>query len=47
MADFIFIDRDIFETTDTRRIAATQVLETYLGGAKVWDRSTMTSAAPR
>jgi len=38
MADFIFIDRDIFDSADARRIAATQVLETYLGGVRVWER---------
>jgi len=47
MADFVFIDRDIFSGLDAHRIAETQVLETYVGGAKVWDRSTATSAAPR
>ena len=38
MADFIFIDRDIFAEGDQRRIRDTQVLETYVGGAKVWER---------
>jgi predicted amidohydrolase YtcJ len=39
-ADFIFVDRDIFaEGTTARQIAETQVLETYLGGTKVWDRA--------
>ena len=38
MADFIFIDRDIFELTDQRQIRATEVLETYLSGVKVWER---------
>jgi predicted amidohydrolase YtcJ len=39
-ADFIFVDRDIFaEGTTPRQIAGTQVLETYLGGTKVWDRA--------
>ncbi len=38
MADFIFIDRDIFEISDQREIRGTQVLETYLGGNKVWER---------
>jgi predicted amidohydrolase YtcJ len=38
MADFIFIDRDIFAGADQRAIRGTQVLETYLGGQKVWER---------
>lgn len=38
MADFIFIDRDIFTAPDQRAIRGTQVLETYLGGQKVWER---------
>ncbi len=38
MADFIFIDRDIFALQDQRQVRDTQVLETYLGGVKVWER---------
>ncbi len=38
MADFIFIDRDIFALTDQREIRGTQVLETFVGGQKVWER---------
>ena len=38
MADFIFVDRDIFATGDQREIRGTQVLETYVGGEKAWDR---------
>ncbi|HYI47784.1 MAG TPA: amidohydrolase [Allosphingosinicella sp.] len=38
MADFIFIDRDIFQIHDQRRIGETQVLETYVAGQKVWQR---------
>jgi predicted amidohydrolase YtcJ len=38
MADFVFIDRDIFTTEDQRRIRDTQVLETYLAGTRVWQR---------
>ena len=39
MADFIFIDRDIFSPQATPAdIRATQVLETYLGGRQVWSR---------
>jgi predicted amidohydrolase YtcJ len=37
MADFIFIDRDIFEATP-QQIRDTKVLETWLAGAKVWER---------
>jgi predicted amidohydrolase YtcJ len=38
MADFLFIDRDIFALTDQRQIRETQVLETWLAGRKVWER---------
>ncbi|HYI64338.1 MAG TPA: amidohydrolase [Allosphingosinicella sp.] len=38
MADFIFIDRDIFAAANQREIRATQVLETYVAGQKVWER---------
>ena len=39
MADFVFIDRDIFaEGTSARQIAETRVIETYLGGVRVWER---------
>jgi len=38
MADFLFIDRDIFELNDQRQIRETQVLETWLAGRKVWER---------
>jgi predicted amidohydrolase YtcJ len=37
-ADFIFIDRDIFDNLPPRDIRETRVLETYVGGAKVWER---------
>ncbi|HEV2078686.1 MAG TPA: amidohydrolase [Allosphingosinicella sp.] len=40
MADFIFIDRDIFANASAEQIRGTQVLETYVGGRKVWDRTT-------
>jgi hypothetical protein len=36
-ADFIFIDRDIF-AIQPREIRDTKVLETYVGGRKVWQR---------
>ncbi|MEA3030720.1 MAG: hypothetical protein QOJ53_409 [Sphingomonadales bacterium] len=38
MADFVFIDRDIFEGATAAQIRETQVTETYLGGVKVWER---------
>ena len=38
-ADFIFLDRDIFAERDQREIRETQVLETYVGGRKVWERN--------
>jgi predicted amidohydrolase YtcJ len=37
-ADFIFVDRDIFAEPTPERIRGTQVLETYLGGRRVWER---------
>jgi predicted amidohydrolase YtcJ len=39
MADFVFIDRDIFRTSNPNEIRETQVLETWLGGVKVWERA--------
>ena len=37
LADFIFIDRDIFAVAP-REVRDTRVLETWLGGRKVWQR---------
>ena len=37
-ADFVFIDRDIFTDAAPRQISETRVLETYVGGVKVWER---------
>ena len=37
-ADFVLVDRDIATATPTD-IAATQVLETWIGGRRVWERS--------
>jgi predicted amidohydrolase YtcJ len=37
-ADFILIDRDIFTQRDQRRVRDTQVLETWVGGKRVWAR---------
>lgn len=40
LADFLFIDRDIFAVGATpAQIRETQVIETWIGGRKVWDRS--------
>jgi len=36
-ADFLFIDRDIFAATPAE-VRQTRVLETWLGGRKVWER---------
>ncbi|MDT9597962.1 amidohydrolase [Sphingosinicella rhizophila] len=36
MADFIFIDRDIFADATPEQIGATKVLETWMAGARVW-----------
>jgi predicted amidohydrolase YtcJ len=38
MADFVFIDRDIFDGATPQQIRETRVMETYLAGAKVWER---------
>jgi predicted amidohydrolase YtcJ len=37
-ADFILVDRDIFTERDQRRVRGTQVLETWVGGKRVWTR---------
>lgn len=37
LADFIFIDRDIFQVAPTE-VRETKVLETWVGGRKVWQR---------
>lgn len=37
-ADFVFIDRDIFMTSDPNAIRETQVLETWVAGRKAWWR---------
>jgi predicted amidohydrolase YtcJ len=38
-ADFLFIDRDIFDNRDQRHVRGTQVIETWVGGRRVWSRS--------
>ena len=47
MADFLFIDRDIFEITDQRQIRETQVLETWISGRKAWERRGPASGVSR
>lgn len=37
-ADFLFLDRDIFQTSDPTEIRGTQVLETWVGGRQAFDR---------
>ena len=37
-ADFLFIDRDIFMTSDPNAIRETRVLETWIGGRRAWER---------
>jgi predicted amidohydrolase YtcJ len=38
VADFLFIDRDIFRAEDQRQIRDTAVIETWIAGRKVWQR---------
>ena len=47
MADFIFIDRDIFRTSDPSAIRATQVLETWIGGRRAWSRTPQPEPQPQ
>jgi predicted amidohydrolase YtcJ len=42
MADFVYIDTDIFRTSDPSQIRETRVLETWLAGRPVWTRATAT-----
>jgi predicted amidohydrolase YtcJ len=44
-ADFIVVDRDP-TSVDPQALARTQVLETWVGGKKVWERPTIIPAAP-
>jgi predicted amidohydrolase YtcJ len=39
MADFIYIDTDIFRTSNPSQIRDTRVLETWLAGRQVWTRA--------
>jgi hypothetical protein len=45
-ADFIFVDRDPTKM-DAQQLARTQVLETWVGGRKMWARTTTASPAER
>ncbi len=36
-ADFLFIDRDIFRTSSPGEIRDTKVLETWIGGTRMWE----------
>jgi len=47
MADFIFVDTDIFRTSDPAQIRDTRVLETWLAGRQVWTRSRPSTAPTR
>ena len=44
-ADFILVDRDPTKV-DAQSLARTQVLETWVAGKKVWERSSLAAAAP-
>jgi predicted amidohydrolase YtcJ len=47
MADFIFIDRDIFDGATPAQIRETQVIETWVGGKRAWQRKDDASAPGR
>jgi predicted amidohydrolase YtcJ len=36
MADFVFIDRDIFANVTPEQIRQTKVLETWVAGQRAW-----------
>jgi predicted amidohydrolase YtcJ len=44
-ADFILVDRDP-TAVDAQALARTQVLETWIGGKKVWERPTIAPVSP-
>jgi predicted amidohydrolase YtcJ len=44
-ADFVIVDRDPSDI-DAQALARTQVLQTWVGGKKVWERPTIAPAAP-
>jgi len=45
-ADFILVDRDV-STADAQALARTQVLETWVAGTKVWERSASAAGGER
>jgi hypothetical protein len=47
MADFIFVDTDIFRTSNPAEIRETRVLETWLSGRQVWTRARPSDAPTR
>jgi predicted amidohydrolase YtcJ len=44
-ADFIIVDTDV-AAADPQELARTQVLQTWVAGKKVWDRSPSAAAGP-
>jgi predicted amidohydrolase YtcJ len=46
MADFIYIDTDLFRTSNPAQIRDTRVLETWLAGRQVWARTAPTQRRP-
>jgi predicted amidohydrolase YtcJ len=46
MADFIYIDTDLFRTSNPAQIRDTRVLETWLAGRQVWARTAHTQRRP-
>lgn len=45
LADFILLDRDLFNLTSDEEILDTQVIETYVGGKNVYYKNSITSTA--
>jgi predicted amidohydrolase YtcJ len=46
IADFLFIDRDIFDNLSPQHIRSTQVMETWTAGRKAWQRGQPTETRP-
>ena len=46
MADFIFVDTDIFRTSNPAEIRETRVLETWIAGQIAWTRTAPATATP-
>jgi predicted amidohydrolase YtcJ len=44
-ADFVIVDRDVTKV-NPQELARTEVLETWVGGKKVWSREPSAAAAP-